>query len=317
MIHNLTMDKRNRSRSSHRRSRVSCERYSRTHRRTRNGRSRSDSRIRSRHSRDRSRTRTPRLRRSRNRRTQGCHSRSNSRRRSPHIRRSSGRDRGHGYVPRGELASRSVRTPPLSPVVPPPPSNCGSCNAVLARLEALEQSSRVPASEGPTTVGQGTDQIVEAIQSLKSEGDLVFVIKYAQSTGKLDHGMRGPYRVIRVLPHGRYELRLVAGSYGKTTFAAAQYMVPWEGEWTPESCAGFFEGKLVPLTNLCDTLEEMSWGNVAFWTLWRCLLFMGLVVLFGLLSVWCIHWVYPRPLEAGRLCKPISRCEMCAHSVLY
>lgn len=74
------------------------------------------------------------------------------------------------------------------------------------------------------------------------EGDLVFVIKYAQSTGKLDHGVRGPYRVVRTLPHGRYELRLVAGSYGKTTYAAAQYMVPWGGEWTPEACSAFFEG---------------------------------------------------------------------------
>lgn len=75
------------------------------------------------------------------------------------------------------------------------------------------------------------------------EGDAVFVIKYAQSKGKLDHGMRGPYRVIRVLPHDRYELKLLAGSYGKTTYAAAQYMVPWMGEWTPEACSAFFEGK--------------------------------------------------------------------------
>lgn len=78
------------------------------------------------------------------------------------------------------------------------------------------------------------------------EGDLVFVIKYAQSTGKLDHGMRGPYRVVRVLPSDRYELRLMSGSYGKSTFAAAQYMVPWKGEWTPESCSAFFEGKVLP-----------------------------------------------------------------------
>lgn len=75
------------------------------------------------------------------------------------------------------------------------------------------------------------------------EGDHVFVIKYAQSTGKLDHGMRGPYRVVRVLPQGRYELRLLAGSYGKTTYAAAQFMVPWGGEWTPESCSAFFDGE--------------------------------------------------------------------------
>lgn len=75
--------------------------------------------------------------------------------------------------------------------------------------------------------------------------DLVFVIKYSQSTGKLDPGMRGPYRVIKVLPSGRYQLKLLAGSYGKTTQAAAEYMVPWNGEWCPESCAEFFECELL------------------------------------------------------------------------
>lgn len=81
-------------------------------------------------------------------------------------------------------------------------------------------------------------------------GDMVFVIKYAQSQGKLDPGMRGPYRVIRALPHDRYELRLVAGAYGKTSYAAAQFMVPWRGEWTPETCAAFFEGES---PSPCDT----------------------------------------------------------------
>lgn len=71
--------------------------------------------------------------------------------------------------------------------------------------------------------------------------DLVFVIKYSQSTGKLDSGMRGPYRVIKVLPSNRYELKLLGGARGKTTQAAAQYMVPWKGEWCPESCTAFFE----------------------------------------------------------------------------
>ncbi|XP_046964589.1 uncharacterized protein LOC124533402, partial [Vanessa cardui] len=49
---------------------------------------------------------------------------------------------------------------------------------------------------------------------------LVFVRKQAQSTGKLDSCMRGPYRVVKILPHGRYELQLLAGSYGKSTQAA-------------------------------------------------------------------------------------------------
>jgi hypothetical protein len=84
------------------------------------------------------------------------------------------------------------------------------------------------------------------------KGDLVYVIKYAQSRGKLDHGMRGPYRVVQVMPNGRYELRLVAGAYGKTTYAAAQFMVPWKGEWTPEACAAFFEGEQRCYVWLCD-----------------------------------------------------------------
>ncbi|XP_049867585.1 uncharacterized protein LOC126367854 isoform X1 [Pectinophora gossypiella] len=71
--------------------------------------------------------------------------------------------------------------------------------------------------------------------------DKVFVIKYSQSTGKLDPGMRGPYKVIKSLPNGRYELKLLGGGYGKTTQAAAQYMVPWRGEWCPETCAAFFD----------------------------------------------------------------------------
>ncbi|KAJ0169310.1 hypothetical protein K1T71_015194 [Dendrolimus kikuchii] len=53
--------------------------------------------------------------------------------------------------------------------------------------------------------------------------------------------MRGPYRVTKVLPSGRYELKLLSGAKGKTTQAAAQYMVPWKGKWCPESCAAFFE----------------------------------------------------------------------------
>ncbi|XP_050350616.1 uncharacterized protein LOC126773651 [Nymphalis io] len=77
---------------------------------------------------------------------------------------------------------------------------------------------------------------------------LVFVRKQAQSTGKLDSCMRGPYRVVKILPHGRYELQLLAGSYGKSTQVAAEYIVPWRGEWTPDVCAAFFDD--------ADTEEE-------------------------------------------------------------
>lgn len=71
--------------------------------------------------------------------------------------------------------------------------------------------------------------------------DLVFVIKYSQSTGKLDSGMRGPYQVTKVLTSDRYELELLSGSRGQKTQAAAQYMVPWKGEWCPDTCASFFD----------------------------------------------------------------------------
>ncbi|XP_045540500.1 uncharacterized protein LOC106713478 [Papilio machaon] len=69
--------------------------------------------------------------------------------------------------------------------------------------------------------------------------DQVFVIKYSQSGGKLYSGMRGPYRVTRILPNDRYEMKLLSGSKGKTIQAAAQYMVLWNGEWCPESCSAF------------------------------------------------------------------------------
>ncbi|XP_039746586.1 uncharacterized protein LOC120624227 [Pararge aegeria] len=44
---------------------------------------------------------------------------------------------------------------------------------------------------------------------------------------------------------GRVELQMLAGSCGKATRATAEFMVPWRGEWTPDTCAAFFEGELV------------------------------------------------------------------------
>lgn len=84
--------------------------------------------------------------------------------------------------------------------------------------------------------------------------DVAYVIKRSQSAGKLDSGMRGPYKITKVLPHGRYELQLVAGSYGKITQAAVEYMVPWQGEWTPDTCAAFFESESNTLVALCHSL---------------------------------------------------------------
>ncbi|CAD0206971.1 unnamed protein product [Chrysodeixis includens] len=52
-----------------------------------------------------------------------------------------GRNCGHGLL-RGEQASRSVRTPPLSSVVPELPSNCRSWNAVLGRARRRPRAPR-------------------------------------------------------------------------------------------------------------------------------------------------------------------------------
>ena len=78
--------------------------------------------------------------------------------------------------------------------------------------------------------------------------DFVYAIKRSQSTGKLDSGMRGPYRITKELANNRYELTLISNSYGKVTQASAEYLVPWNGEWTPDACAAFFESKLPHFT---------------------------------------------------------------------
>lgn len=112
--------------------------------------------------------------------------------------------------------------------------------------EALREITRSRASESLRKNQSRQDEQVNRNRRTPREfalGDLVFVIKFSQSTGKLDPGMRGPYKVVNILPGGRYELTLLSGSYGKKTQAAAQYMVPWRGEWCPETCAAFFESE--------------------------------------------------------------------------
>ncbi|XP_026746567.1 uncharacterized protein LOC113507842 [Trichoplusia ni] len=99
--------------------------------------------------------------------------------------------------------------------------------------EALREMGRQRASGRLKQNQQSQDNYVN--QGRKAPrgfeiNSLVFVKKQAQSTGKLDSGMRGPYRVTKILPHGRYELQLLAGSYGKSTQAAADFMIPWRGE---------------------------------------------------------------------------------------
>lgn len=125
--------------------------------------------------------------------------------------------------------------------------------------EALRELSRSRAHQLLRENQAHQDEIVNRHRRPPREfnlGDLVFVIKYSQSTGKLDPGMRGPYKVVKILPSGRYELKLLAGSYGKTTQAAAQFMVPWRGEWCPETCAAFFE------YNETNDLEADAGGQI-------------------------------------------------------
>ncbi|XP_041988743.1 uncharacterized protein LOC121740170 [Aricia agestis] len=88
--------------------------------------------------------------------------------------------------------------------------------AVAAGVEA--PSSQVYPASPITSDSTSTDRIVNAIRSINTTG---------QSTGKLDSGMRGPYRVVKALPHGRYELQLLASFYRKLTQVAAEFMSPW------------------------------------------------------------------------------------------
>lgn len=118
--------------------------------------------------------------------------------------------------------------------------------ATSPNRESLRELARQRASSSLEENREKQDARVnerrKAPRSFKKD-DLVFVRKTSQAAGKLDSGMRGPYKITQVLPHGRYELKLVSGSYGKTTQAAAEYMVLWRGEWTPEVCATFFDSE--------------------------------------------------------------------------
>ncbi|XP_028032646.1 uncharacterized protein LOC114244899 [Bombyx mandarina] len=109
--------------------------------------------------------------------------------------------------------------------------------------EALRELQRQAASNHLEQNRRKQDAYVNKnrkVIKLFKVNDLVFVAKVAQMTGKLDSGMRGPYRVLHTLPRGRYELQLLGGAYGKTTQAAGEYMVLWRGEWSPEACGAFF-----------------------------------------------------------------------------
>ncbi|CAK1595321.1 unnamed protein product [Parnassius mnemosyne] len=123
--------------------------------------------------------------------------------------------------------------------------------------EALMALRRHSVSSLLSTNQQKQDYRVNKVRRSPYEfevNDKVFVIKASQSAGKLDSWMRGLYKVLKRLPHHRYKLELLAGSYGKRTEAAAENMVPWAGEWTPEICAAFFDSESDD--SFHDTSEE-------------------------------------------------------------
>ncbi|XP_060810213.1 uncharacterized protein LOC132904300 [Amyelois transitella] len=112
--------------------------------------------------------------------------------------------------------------------------------------EALREMSRQRVSERLRSNQEAQDKYVNKGRKAPRGfelNSLIFLRKQAQATGKLDSCMRGPYRVVKILPQGRYELQLLAGSYGKSTQAAAEYMMPWHREWTPDVCSALFSGE--------------------------------------------------------------------------
>ncbi|CAK1585049.1 unnamed protein product [Parnassius mnemosyne] len=76
---------------------------------------------------------------------------------------------------------------------------------------------------------------------------------------RINKGRRSLYE-FEVNDKHRYKLELLAGSYGKRTEAAAENMVPWAGEWTPETCAAFFDSESDD--SLHDNSEEAEARSV-------------------------------------------------------
>ncbi|XP_037874418.1 uncharacterized protein LOC119630109 [Bombyx mori] len=50
----------------------------------------------------------------------------------------------------------------------------------------------------------------------------------------------------------------VTGSYGNTTQAAAEYIILWRGEWTPDVCTAFSESDEHPVSEAIDHAEAVE-----------------------------------------------------------
>ncbi|XP_039759674.1 uncharacterized protein LOC120633490 [Pararge aegeria] len=137
-------------------------------------------------------------------------------------------------------------------------------SVVEGRESAMQSSPGRPVSAMTDRDASGTDRIIEAIRSINTtvhekvyKRAVAYFSKRTQGAEPSRHKrLSSPtlacagiyhttYRVVKALPHGRVELQMLAGSCGKATRAAAEFMVPWRGEWTPDTCAAFFEGELV------------------------------------------------------------------------
>ncbi|RVE41316.1 hypothetical protein evm_014030 [Chilo suppressalis] len=146
--------------------------------------------------------------------------------------------RGLHHPPQRRESNVSTPRAPAPVTEPATPPRATMADPAISLQGRAERPPSVITSSPGRSAGvvvdhsSAADRIIDAIRSINMP---------AQATGKLDSCMRGPYRVVKALPHGRYELQLLAGSYGKSTQAAAEFMVPWRGEWTPETCAAFFE----------------------------------------------------------------------------
>lgn len=82
-------------------------------------------------------------------------------------------------------------------------------NPASANRESRREMLRQRTAERLTANQSRQDAVVNEDRSpprVFQVDDLVFVIKYTQSKGNLDPGMRGPYRVVKKLPNDRYEL---------------------------------------------------------------------------------------------------------------
>lgn len=73
-----------------------------------------------------------------------------------------------------------------------------------------------------------------------SVGDLVILNRTAL-VRKLQSGVRGPFRIVNVLPNDRLQIQELVGKF--TTKCAADQVRIWPREWTPDDCADMMDSE--------------------------------------------------------------------------